>query len=336
LAAKDWIALLSSEKGWVRDRAQQLLVQNGPEHLVAEVTKVALDAQNGVGQIHALYVMEAWEALSMDVLSQLMVRGEVAVAAHAIVLSKQLATPAALGKAELAFGTVMERNSLLLDVYLSSVLGHWMALDQPRFSPLMAQITARHPKNEVVMDGLMSGLGAMAPSQWQSMLPGDTLQWPPLAEPLKKSMANLQNEKMNPIYSRQFLNEDNRTRGAKLFHQICASCHGANGQGITGLAPPLKNSEYVAHTEQLALILLHGLVGPVHVNGEVYDLNLAMPGLIRNENISDKDIADIISYVTNAFSDVPKTLDEDRIQELRTVKSSTGMEYTEQELRNLQ
>ena len=60
-----------------------------------------------------------------------------------------------------------------------------------------------------------------------------------------------------------------------------------------------------------------------------------MPGLIRNETISDTDIANIISYVTNAFSDEPKRLNSKRIQELRSVKSSTGMEFTEKELQAL-
>jgi mono/diheme cytochrome c family protein/nicotinamide riboside kinase len=328
LSPNDWIALLSSENGWLRDRAQQLLVHHSPQGYTAEVTMAALDPSNGMGQIHALYVLEAWEALSLDVLAQLMEKGGVEVASHALVLSKHFLDNGNLTEVLSTFKKVLARNSLMLDVYLSSVLGHGMALDAQRFTPLMAQVTARHPQNKVVMDGLMSGLGVMDLS--------DTLPLASMVEPLERSMVNRQNEKMNPIYSRQSLNEDNRTSGAKLFHQICASCHGVNGGGIDGLAPPLMNSEYVANTEQLALILLHGLVGPIHVNGEAYDLNLAMPGLIRNENISDKDIADIISYVTNAFSDVPKTLSEERIQVLRTVKSSTGMEYTEQELRNVQ
>jgi len=153
---------------------------------------------------------------------------------------------------------------------------------------------------------------------------------------LTSSMVDKQNEKMNPIYSRKTLNEDNRTSGAKMFYQICASCHGTNGEGIEGLAPPLMNSEHVQNTERLALIMLHGLDGPVHVNGVTYNINLAMPGLIRNETISDKDIADIISYVTNAFSDIPKTLKKERIKELRSVKSSSGMEYTEEELLSLE
>ena len=106
---------------------------------------------------------------------------------------------------------------------------------------------------------------------------------------------------MNFIYTRKSINEDNRTSGAKMFYQICASCHGANGQGIDGLAPPLMSSEHVKNTERLALIILHCLEEPVHVNGEEYNINLAMPGLIRNESISDQDIANVITFVLNSW-----------------------------------
>ncbi len=100
---------------------------------------------------------------------------------------------------------------------------------------------------------------------------------------------------------------DTRTKGAKIFRQICAACHGVNGAGTEGVAPPLMNSEYVASSpERLGLIILHGLTGPVFVDGKWYEINQAMPGLNNNANLSDKDISDVITYVTNAFSKAPK------------------------------
>jgi mono/diheme cytochrome c family protein len=126
---------------------------------------------------------------------------------------------------------------------------------------------------------------------------------------------------------------DSRTNGAILFRQICASCHSTSGEGIQGLAPPLVGSDYIAnHLEQLGLIILHGLKGPLVINGELYDNNHQMPGLKYNKNLSDKDISDIISYVTNAFSVNPKGLKPEKIKELRSVMSKDSMEYTEKEL----
>jgi len=133
-----------------------------------------------------------------------------------------------------------------------------------------------------------------------------------LTEHLEEALVNKQNGTINPIYSRKFLNEDNRTVGGKMYMQICASCHG--------------------DAQRLGLIILHGLQGPVSVNGKQYAFNLAMPGLIRNETISDKDIADIIAYATNAFSDMPRFVTEEKVSELRALVPKSGAEYTEEEL----
>ena len=77
------------------------------------------------------------------------------------------------------------------------------------------------------------------------------------------------------------------------------------------------------------------LNGPITLNGERYQFNQAMPGLIGNETLTDKDISGIISYVTNAFSDNPKGISAEKIKELRKVKSKSGGEFTEQELMEL-
>lgn len=49
--------------------------------------------------------------------------------------------------------------------------------------------------------------------------------------------------------------------------------------------------------------MLHGLTGPVNVNGKLYEFNQSIPGLLASEALTDTDIFDIISYVTNGFSD---------------------------------
>ena len=64
--------------------------------------------------------------------------------------------------------------------------------------------------------------------------------------------------------------------GAKIFAITCAACHLATGLGTEGKVPPLAGSEWVTgHEGRLIRIVLHGLVGDVEVQGEVF--NGAMP-----------------------------------------------------------
>jgi len=329
------VSLLSNKNGWIRDRAQHYLVYKELRQMKDAVEDVALKSKNPWSQIHALYVLEGWDALTFDVLADLMKTAKPEVAAHAIVLSEVVKSEENIDIAVRVFNSIIDRNKLGLDLYLGNILGGWISLDKQKFTPLMMKILQRRPNNSTVIEAVLSGLADDESQIAENTAIMDSLKDSQFVNKLVRTISNKKEGKMNSIYTRKFVNEDNRTSGAKMFYQICASCHGASGQGIDGLAPPLMNSEHVKNIERLALIMLHGLEGPVHVNGEEYNINLAMPGLIRNETISDKDIADIISYVTNAFSDVPKTLSKERVKELRSVKSSSGMEFTEEELKGL-
>lgn len=335
LSGSELVRLLSNDNGWIRDRAQHFLIFKNLDGTIDEVKDVVLNAENQWGRIHALYVLEGLNALTFDFLTTVIDTNDSLVASHALVLLKEFASKENIGKALALFNRIIERNEIELDMYLGNGLGAWMKLDEKKFTPLMMKILKRKPDNSTLTEAVISGLSAVDSTIYNNVGVMDTLKHTPFVNKLARTISDKKAGKKNPIFTKKITTEDTRTSGARMFFQICASCHGADGKGIEGLAPPLMNSEHVKNTERLALIILHGLEGPVHVNGEVYNINLAMPGLIRNESISDADIANIISYVTNAFSDQPKRLSTKRIKELRSVKSSSGMEFTEKELQAL-
>ena len=125
---------------------------------------------------------------------------------------------------------------------------------------------------------------------------------------------------------------DNRTKGLQLFRSICATCHGADGKGIQDLAPPLKGSEYIdGSMKRLAAIILHGLSGPISVNGKLYQLNNEMPGLVNNKEISDEDIADIIRYTQNALAKEGKNISPSDVKKMRD-KKPLGVLFNEKQL----
>jgi mono/diheme cytochrome c family protein len=66
--------------------------------------------------------------------------------------------------------------------------------------------------------------------------------------------------------------------GAATFQEKCAFCHGDNGQGIQGLAPPLKGSSFVASASeaQLKSQILNGRTGK---DRRYRDIPGGMPGV---------------------------------------------------------
>ena len=83
-------------------------------------------------------------------------------------------------------------------------------------------------------------------------------------------------------------------RGKQVYTQNCLACHQATGAGIPNAFPPLAESDYLnADVHRAIEVVKFGLTGEVKVNGNVY--NSAMP----KQNISDEDVANVLTYVYN-------------------------------------
>lgn len=85
--------------------------------------------------------------------------------------------------------------------------------------------------------------------------------------------------------------------GSKQFQSYCAGCHHDDGQGGAE-APPLAGSPWVTGPEnRLIKIVLHGVRGPIEVQGKTDDRE--MPGF--GQILSDADVASLLSFVRRRF-----------------------------------
>jgi mono/diheme cytochrome c family protein len=85
--------------------------------------------------------------------------------------------------------------------------------------------------------------------------------------------------------------------GRQVFAENCASCHGAEGRGQPGYYPPLAQNPDVGKDPLLpVLVVLHGLAGPVEVEGQHYDG--AMPPF---DHLSDVQVAAVVNHVRQAW-----------------------------------
>ncbi len=330
------LASLNHRNGWIRDRAQQRLIQTPVNEYVPMLKTLVLNTEKPLAQLHALYVLEGTGQLSFEFLVKAATSTNPQLVAHALVLLERFIHEDNKEKVLQLFPELQLRNDTTINLYLASTLGYWAQLSKKDFFPLMTRLLEKNSNNGIVKEALLSGLSGLEEAFLEHLNKTDSSVNDLFKADLAMVMDNKSSDKKNRIYTRLSLAEDNRTKGAKLFRQICAACHGINGEGMESLAPPLIKSEYVSESaERLALILLHGLSGPVTVNGERYEFNQAMPGLLGNETLTDKDVADIISYVTNGFSEDPKGISTDKIKELRGMKSKSGGEFSEAELLEL-
>lgn len=85
-------------------------------------------------------------------------------------------------------------------------------------------------------------------------------------------------------------------RGKPLYQNNCAICHNQNGQGTPSLAPPLAGSDWVKGSkERLALVVGQGLMGPIEVNGELW--NQAMPPHAQHPALTGEAFNDLLNYL---------------------------------------
>jgi putative membrane-bound dehydrogenase-like protein len=323
------VAFLSHPNGWLRDRAQQLLIQKKDHSIVNPLIKLTNLTNSFSTAIHALYVLEGLNALSFESLSTLVNQSKnPETIAHSLGLLERFATPQHVAKMKAISTRLLAQNNETIDLYLSMSLSPWLSVSQATFLPILSEIDKKHTSQGIFQEAITSGLGGKEEVYLTAMNPSDQLK-----KNLTLAITNRQKKELNPIFVLEKNNVDNRTKGLKLFRSICATCHGADGKGIQDLAPPLKDSEYIdGSMKRLAAIILHGVSGPIHVNGKLYKLNNEMPALINNKDISDQDIADIIRFTQNAFAKVGKGISAEDVKKMRDKKPSGNGIFTEKQL----
>lgn len=107
--------------------------------------------------------------------------------------------------------------------------------------------------------------------------------------------------------------------GRQLFTGKCQACHQANGQGLPGVFPPLAGASWVQDEPALpALILLHGMTGPIEVKGSTYQG--AMPAF--GEQMNDAEIAAVLSFIRSEWGNSSPAVDAAAVEAAR--KGSAG------------
>ncbi|MDA0343046.1 MAG: cytochrome c [Verrucomicrobia bacterium] len=122
--------------------------------------------------------------------------------------------------------------------------------------------------------------------------------------------------------------------GEKIFAARCASCHQANGLGIAGQFPPLAGSEWVsADPGVITNIILKGLKGEILVKGEKYGTSAAVN--MAAVPISDREIANVSTYVRQAWGNSSDEVSEDFVKQVRADYSNKQDQWTGDELKSL-
>jgi mono/diheme cytochrome c family protein len=104
-------------------------------------------------------------------------------------------------------------------------------------------------------------------------------------------------------------------QGKRVYEAVCGICHGNDGAGKPGQAPPLAGSEWVLTKgdNRLAHIPLEGLNGSLMVKGKEWTLNMAAMGAA----LSDSDLAAVLTYMRTSWGNQAGEVTPDDVKKVR-------------------
>lgn len=125
------------------------------------------------------------------------------------------------------------------------------------------------------------------------------------------------------------LTADPIAAGRSIYLSRCQLCHQPDGSGMPGVFPPIIGAEQVVGDPgPLVLIILHGLAGPVTVQGQVY--SGMMPGW--GNVMSDAEVAAVASYVRQWETNDAGPVSPDQVAALRAATQDRTTPWTMPEL----
>ena len=268
------LAYLDHPNGWWRDNAQQLIIVRNDQSVVPMLKQISRGEQTSIKQkpgalarIHALWTLEGLGAIDQSTLLQAFEDPVPEVRKAAIWISERYIKdndPQVIKK------LVSLKNDSSADVRIQLSLS-LRTNNSGLAKATLKQLLDSNKNNEMMQFSYSNYIEARK-----------------IAEEEARRTKNLSASDRELVSS-----------GSTIYKQLCASCHGTDGKGITiggneMPAPPLAGSPRVKGDKILNIqLLLYGLQGPV--DGKTY--KNVMPSM-ANQN--DKWIASVLSYIRNS------------------------------------
>lgn len=319
----DLVSYLAHPNGTVRDTAQRLLVEFNDPSISADLAKLAGDVSKPLGQIHALWTMEGMGVPDDKAFIGALKSKDTDVVRTALNVASSLRPKSQSLNEELD-------HLLLRPEYLQALVRAWAANGMANQAYEFIKATPGAP---YLTEAFISGLGTDI-HEFQKQHPSIT------NKELKKHLAEATKRKPTKVLPEgghlkgEALASFKRGKELYVTAAACFGCHGENGEGIPNLGPPLDKSEWVTgDPERLTKILLHGMEGPVTVNGKVYKPAAAMPGIKFNTFLTDDKIADVMTYIRNSWDNKAEAVGADVVKKIREETKDREDAYTEGELK---
>ena len=120
--------------------------------------------------------------------------------------------------------------------------------------------------------------------------------------------------------------------GEVLYEQACQPCHQPDGEGLAGFYPSLRSSSWIeGDLSRLVRVVLHGLEGPLTINGQAFEARHGnpMPGF---EGLTDEQISQLLTFLRQAFDNQAGAVSAPEVAEIRRAHAQHAGPWTQASL----
>lgn len=314
---------LAHPNGWWRDTAQRLLVERADFSVVPHLRQIATNDGNPLAQLHALWTLDGMAQTGFDVLLTAMQAKHPKVRAAAVRLCEPFLTTSRGARLLSRILELAEDPAVEVQLQVALTLG-----EIPGTAPLdgLAAILERNRDHRFIRDAVLSGLGGRQLASHPTLAAA-------MDQVVKSKESSLERASNGAAADRDVvtLTPEQQARlqaGKELYVATCGACHQPHGKGQEGLAPGLVDSEWVlGPVSRLVLITLHGVRGPITVNGKTYEME--MPPL---SILDDEQIASVLTYVRREWGHSASPVDPETVAKIRAETADRLEAWTEPEL----
>ncbi len=330
------VQLLQHPNGWVRSEAQQLLIDKKEKSATTPLRQLLQHTDQPLLLIYALWTMEGLGVLEDKDVMPLLNQSDWAIRMQALsvlpsVINKNNYTQFAAMLQQMAAG-----NDTLAAPYIAFLAHYIQPFNAGSATQLLLALTGKYPDNVYVADAIISNLQNKETAYYAEVLKKEPDTSLAINKRLRKVIADIAKAKSSS-------NAANLAKlypkGAAIFQSLCQTCHGPDGNGTAGLAPPLNGSNWVqGDKSRLIPIVLYGLTGPVNVAGKTYkapEISGDMPGIGANKEFTDEDIAQILSYIRNAWNNKAEKITAADVNTVRAKYKDRQKTFTMEELNGI-
>jgi mono/diheme cytochrome c family protein len=100
------------------------------------------------------------------------------------------------------------------------------------------------------------------------------------------------------------------SNGNLIYQTHCQNCHGANGEGLQALIPPLNDTSYIkTNKSALACYIKNGVKGKIAISSRNFE------GEMPASELAPVEIASVLTFISNSFGNKSGMVKSEQVEE---------------------